>query len=224
MPLVLLPVTLIILARKIIEISVIENVKLREMKNFSTLIMKSWRLFSRRTQIHQKIIPDLELSGMFMIDQIQLHHHHQTVSHPIYHTLPYQPISTSYYMNPPHRPTHHANLTIYHTSLLHQLTTQDLHVNLVPANVLQRWTSEKLTHNIWGIFRFARTYVTCSQQQIKAKQCHNRHKIQRANRGKHRFIEAQRLLSHTQNYQPRNCVRGKFFVFISFLSVTSCLF
>jgi hypothetical protein len=78
----------------------------------------------------------------------------------------------------------------------------------MPANVLQRWTSEKLTHNIWGIFRFARTYVTCSQQQIKSKQCHNRHKIQRANRGKHRFIEAQRLLRHTQNYQPRNCVRG----------------
>ena len=93
----------------------------------------------------------------------------------------------------------------------------------MPANVLQRWTSEKLTHNIWGIFRFARTYVTCSQQQIKSKQCHNRHKIQRANRGKHRFIEAQRLLRHTQNYQPRNCVRGEFFVFISFLRVTSCI-
>ena len=105
MPLVLLPVTLIILARKIIEISVIENVKLREMKNFSTLIMKSWRLFSRRIQIHQKIIPDLESSGMFMIDQIQLHHHHQTVSHSIYHTLPYQRTSTIYYINPPHRPT-----------------------------------------------------------------------------------------------------------------------
>ena len=80
----------------------------------------------------------------------------------------------------------------------------------MPANVLQRWTTEKLTHNIWGIFRFARTYVTCSQQQIQSKQCHNRHKIQRANRGKHRFIEAQRLLTHTQNYQPKNCVRGMF--------------
>jgi len=68
------------------------------------------------------------------------------------------------------------------------------------ANVLQRWTSTKLTHNVWGIFRFAHTYVTCSQQQIKSKQCHNRHKIQRANRGKHRFIDAQRLLTHTQNY------------------------
>jgi len=82
----------------------------------------------------------------------------------------------------------------------------------VPANVLQRWTTEKLTHQLWGIFRFAREYVTCSQQQIQSKQCHNRHKIQRANRGKHRFVEAQRLLTHTQNYQPRNCVRGTFFI------------
>ena len=80
----------------------------------------------------------------------------------------------------------------------------------MPANVLQRWTTEKLTHQLWGIFRFAREYVTCSQQQIKAKQCHNRHKMQRANRGKHRFVEAQRLLTHTQNYQPRNCVRGTY--------------
>ena len=81
MPLALLPVMLIILVQKIFEISVIENAKLKEMKNFSILTMKLWRLFSKRTQIHQEIIQDLESSGMFMIDQIQLHHHHQIVSY-----------------------------------------------------------------------------------------------------------------------------------------------
>ena len=40
MPLVHLLVMLIILVQKIFEISVIENAKLKEMKNFSILIMK----------------------------------------------------------------------------------------------------------------------------------------------------------------------------------------
>ena len=99
MPLVHLLVTLIILVQKIFEISVIENAKLKEMKNFSILIMKLWRLFSRRIQIHQEIIQDLESNGMFMIDQIQLHHHHQTVS---YSTTQHQPTTPLYHTIIPH--------------------------------------------------------------------------------------------------------------------------
>ena len=121
MPLVLLLVTLIILARKIFETSVIENAKLREMKNFSISITKLWRLFSRRIRIHQKITQDFESNGMFMIDQIQLHHHHQTVSHPNYHTLPHQPTTPNHHTNKHHQltsPIEHANLNNL-SNLLH---------------------------------------------------------------------------------------------------------
>ena len=106
MPLVHLPVTLITLVQKIFGISVIENAKLKEMKNFSTLTMKLWRLFSRRIQIHQEIIQDLESSGMFMIDQIQLHHRHQIVS--------YSTTSTNH-TNVPH---HHTIQRLFLTQLL----------------------------------------------------------------------------------------------------------
>ena len=122
MPLVLLPVMLIPLARKITEINVIENVKSKETKNFSILITKLWRLFSRQIQTHRKITPDLESNGMFMIDQIQLHHHHQTVSHPNYHTLPHQPTT----------PNHHTNKH-------HQLTSPIEHVNLTNPSNLLHW-------------------------------------------------------------------------------------
>ena len=109
MPLVHLLVTLIILVQKTFEISVIENAKLKEMKNFSTLTMILWRLFSRRIQIHQEIIQDLESSGMFMIDQIQLHHHHQTVSNS---TTQHQPTTPMNHTNEPH---HHTIQVVFNT-------------------------------------------------------------------------------------------------------------
>lgn len=77
----------------------------------------------------------------------------------------------------------------------------------IPANVLTQWTDRKLTHNLWGVFRFASTYITCTDEQVRNGQCHNRNKIEKARRAKHRFVEAKQLLSHTQNYQPRGCVK-----------------
>ena len=138
MPSVLLPVMLIILVQKIFEISVIENAKLKEMKNFSILTMKLWRLFSRRIQIHQEIIQDLESSGMFMIDQIQLHHHHQTVSH-----------STTSLIKLPHRcttPSYHTKVVFNTIIKCQQMFYNDGQLKNSPTNFGE---FSDLQENMW---------------------------------------------------------------------------